>query len=112
MIDTIGFDDPDNDTDANIISELVMKLKNKVDYVNLFIIAVNGQNPRLDSALVGMIKIFEGMFGQEFWNQAVIVFTRLSMDSKAVKKRSKNDEGKSDETFGMYTFVQVIFVND
>ena len=31
---------------------------------------------------MGTIKIFEGMFGQEFWNQAVIAFTRLSMDSK------------------------------
>ena len=59
MIDTIGFDDPNNDTDANIISELVLKLKQKCDHVNLFLIAVNGQNPRLDGALVGMIRIFE-----------------------------------------------------
>ena len=59
LIDTIGFDDPNNDTDANIISELVLKLKQKCDHVNLFLIAVNGQNPRLDGALVGMIRIFE-----------------------------------------------------
>ena len=67
VIDTIGFDDPSNDTDANIISELVLRLKNSCDHVNLFIIAVNGQNPRLDSSLIGMIRIFEGMFGESFW---------------------------------------------
>ena len=67
LIDTIGFDDPSNDTDANIITELVFKLRDRCDHVNLFIIAVNGQNPRLDASLVGMIKIFEGMFGEEFW---------------------------------------------
>merc|ERR1712037_443010 len=27
LIDTIGFDDPSNDTDANIISELVLRLR-------------------------------------------------------------------------------------
>ena len=58
VIDTIGFDDPDKDTDVKIISELVEKLRTKVDHVNLFVIAVNGQNPRLDGSLVAMLKIF------------------------------------------------------
>ena len=62
LIDTIGFDDPQNDADSNIISELVMRLQNFCDHINLFIIAVNGQNPRLDGALVGMIRIFEANF--------------------------------------------------
>ena len=59
LIDTIGFDDPNNDTDVTIIAELVDKLQNNCDDVHLFIIAVNGQNPRLDGSLVAMIKIFE-----------------------------------------------------
>ena len=64
VIDTIGFDfDPNNDTDVRIIAELVSKLKNNCDYVNLFGIAVNGQAPRIDGSLVAMIKIFEEMFG-------------------------------------------------
>ena len=68
MLD-VGFDDPDNDTDANIISELVFRLRDQCDHVNLFIIAVNGQHPRLDSSLIGMIRIFEGMFGEGFWRE-------------------------------------------
>lgn len=103
LIDTIGFDDPDNDMDANIIAELVLKLKNNCDHVNLFIIAVNGQNPRLDASLIGMIRIFEGMFGEGFWSQVVLVFTRLPMDSKSLKKR-KNINKKSDEQLGNFEF--------
>ena len=100
IIDTIGFDDPSNDTDANIISELVLRLKNHCDHVNLFIIAVNGQNPRLDASLIGMIRIIEGMFGDMFWNQVVIVFTRMPMDAKSVTRRSRNSNGKSDDDLG------------
>ena len=63
LIDTIGFDDPDNDTDAKIISELVDKLTKKCDRVHLFVIAVNGQNPRMDGSLVAMLKIFKVIEG-------------------------------------------------
>ena len=47
LIDTVGIDDTESDTDATIISELVIKLRTKCDHVNLFVIAVNGQEPRL-----------------------------------------------------------------
>ena len=38
---------------------------------------------RLDGSLPGMNNIFEEMFGQEFWKQTVMVFTRLSMKSSS-----------------------------
>ena len=59
LIDTIGFDDPNNDTDTKIITELVDRLQNGCDEVNLFLIAINGTEPRLDGSLLAMIKIFE-----------------------------------------------------
>ena len=61
IIDTMGFDDPKLDDDAKIIAEMVFKLQDNCDFVNLFIIAVNGQEPRLDASLKNMLKIFEGM---------------------------------------------------
>merc|ERR550532_499110 len=101
VIDTIGFDDPKNDTDVRIIAELVSKLKNNCDYVNLFGIAVNGQAPRLDGSLVAMIKIFEEMFGEGFWKQCVLLFTRIPMSKSDKKKRArltkKSDEERSAE---------------
>ena len=102
IIDTIGFDDPKNDADANIISELVLKLQNHCDHVNLFLIVINGQNPRLDGALMGMIRIFEGMFGEEFWHQALLVFTRLPMDKKAVRKRNNITKKTDDDLAKAY----------
>merc|ERR1712037_1037625 len=102
LIDTIGFDDPDKDDDAGIIAELVLRLKHGCDFVNLFIIAVNGQNPRLDGSLLGMIRIFEGMFGRDFWKQVVVLFTRMPMDEKAKKKREKNSKQTDDELAKKY----------
>ena len=96
LIDTIGFDDPNNDTDVQVIADLVDKLKNGCDYVNLFGIAVNGQSPRLDGSLVAMIRIFEEMFGEQFWKQRVLIFTLMSMDRKNKRLREKN-AGKSDD---------------
>ena len=92
LIDTIGFDDPNKDTDLAIIAELVFKLKNNCSYVNLFAIAVNGQNPRLDGSMVAMIKIFEQMFGDVFWKQCVLVFTRMPMSEMDKRRRLINSQ--------------------
>ena len=41
------------------------------------------------------------MFGDEFWSHCVIIFTRVPMDKKSVKKRLKSTNGKSDDTIAM-----------
>ena len=96
LIDTIGFDDATKNDDAAIIAELVGKLRDDCDHVNLFVIAVNGQSPRLDGSLLTMIRIFEGMFSKDFWKQVIIVFTRIPQDAKTKKRREKQND-KSDE---------------
>ncbi|XP_023326712.1 uncharacterized protein LOC111700126 [Eurytemora carolleeae] len=95
LIDTIGFDDATKNDDAAIIAELVSKLNNDCDHVNLFAIAVNGQNPRLDGSLVAIIRIFEEMFTTEFWKQAVVIFTRVQQDVKTKTRREQKNK-KSD----------------
>ena len=100
IIDTIGFDDPKNDTDAKIIADLVVKLKQKVDYINTFVIAVNGQNPRLDGALLSMIRILEGMFGEQMWKQTLVVFTRLPLNTMFVETRKMTNNNKDDDDLG------------
>lgn len=102
LIDTIGFDDPDKDDDAEIIAELVVKLKHDCDYINQFVIAVNGQQPRLDGSLLGMIKIFEGMFGQDFWHQVVVLFTRMPMSKFDKSRREKNSNETDDQLAKKY----------
>ena len=97
IIDTIGFDDPTKDHDAKIIADLVLQLQQNCDYVNTFVMAVNGQNPRLDGSLLQMIKIFEKMFTAKFWDQVVVVFTRLHMDRSSIERRLEENEGNADD---------------
>ena len=102
IIDTIGFDDPSNDLDATIIADLVTTLKNNVDFINTFIIAVNGQNPRLDGALLAMIRILHAMFGDELWKQTVVIFTRLPMNKFFVQMRESTTKKKDEESAKSY----------
>jgi len=97
IIDTIGFDDPTKDHDAKIIADLVLQLQQNCDYVSTFVMAVNGQNPRLDGSLLQMIKIFEKMFTAKFWDQVVVVFTRLHMDQPSIERRLDENEGNADD---------------
>ena len=102
LIDTIGFDDATKNDDAAIIAEIVSKLNNYCDHVNLFAIAVNGQNPRLDGSLVAIIRIFEGMFTSEFWKQVVIIFTRVPQDVRNRTRREQMNKKSDDELAADY----------
>ena len=81
IIDTIGFGNPDRDTDAYAIHELVNKLKEvETQTVNLFTIAVNGQNRRLDKSLFNMIEFFQKkLASNSFWHLTEIVSTNLAI---------------------------------
>ena len=46
--------------------------------------------------MTAMIKIFQGMFTPKIWENIAIVFTKLPMDNKSIKRRRANQE-KSDK---------------
>ena len=92
LIDTIGFDDPDRDTDTKVIQDLISKLKTKCDYMHVFLLVVNGQSPRLDLSLTTMLGYFQEMFGECFWKQTIIIFTRLSMKPAVREERERVSE--------------------
>ena len=62
LIDTIGWSDSGKLSDAMIIEELIQKLKEACDHLNLVVMTVNGQNPRITSTNIEMAKVFMGMF--------------------------------------------------
>lgn len=94
MIDTPGLNDPEPGRDSMNIAEMVDYLK-KMAHINLFLIVVNGSNPRLDQSLVAMLQIFQGMFGNEFIEQnTVFEFSNWAHHQKAQKSRSK--QGKDE----------------
>ena len=80
IIDTPGFGDKDKE-ENNTISNLVDFLKNKILFVHVFVIAVNGQEtPRFTNAMQSMLSIFTQIFGDKFWNNTVIGITRWDFD--------------------------------
>jgi len=102
MIDTMGFDDPTKNHDADIIADLVEKLTTEVEYVNLVLIALDGNNPRIDRALISMLKTFQAMFTNAIWKHIGIVFTKLTMDPKMKARREKNNHLTDQEKGNAY----------
>ena len=68
--------------------------------VNLFWVAVNENCPLMESlngSLAAMIRIFEEMFGEQFWRQCVLlIFTQKLKWTERQRKR-ENTLGKSDK---------------
>ena len=96
VIDTPGFGDS-LENEENTIDELVDVLKNRVKHVHLFVIAFNGQSPRLTFSLKSMIRLFEKMFGNLFWNNVIFEVTKWHFDENSVQIRQL--QGESEETW-------------
>ena len=109
IIDTAGFDSSGDDPigDAESVGELERKLTTKCDHINLFLMVVNGESPKLKRSLLTMIRTLTKLFSQKFWDHVALVFTRLSMDNKTMKKRLKNKGGRTDETVAVDYMAEV-----
>ena len=101
LVDTVGLDEQSVEDNADVVAELVEKLRNACDFVNLFAVLVNGNDQRFDASTSNMLKTFETMFGVELWPRAVFVFTKLSMEKKVKEKREKKG-GSDDERAKKY----------
>ena len=67
-----------------------------MEYVNYILIALDGNNPRIDGSLLSMLKIFEAMFSTKIWQHVGIVFTKLCMDGKTTRRRGNRDQENAD----------------
>ncbi len=112
MIDTPGFGD-DLENEERTIDELVNVLKNEVKFVHVFIIAFNGESPRMtfryhhqkrsrfflneiffSLSLKSMIRLFEKMFGNLFWSNVIFEVTRWHFDERSERNREERDESE------------------
>merc|ERR1712110_614878 len=79
-----------------IVSELILRLRDGCDHVNLFLIVIKGWS-RMDKKILEMIQRFEELFPAQFWSQAVVVSSNMSMneDKKAdfLRTKKKTYEG-------------------
>ena len=79
------------------IKDLVDTLKYDIKWVHVFMLAFDGNNPRLTNSLKDMIRTFEEMFSDHFWRNVVLVVTKWGYSDDAIRKRNEN--GDSEESW-------------
>ena len=99
-IDTKGFNDSNKTIDMDVVAEFIASLKRRCVGVNVFGITIN--ESRLDGPIVEIMKLFAELFGDDFWQHCILIFTKYSMDAKTKHKRKQNrgsDDIISDQDF-------------
>ena len=86
VVDTPGFGDSDGQ-EGMLIDEMVQFLKDEVKSTNVFLLLFHGQQDRLHSGLVRMLRELPLIFGPEFWNHTMIGFTHWGFDQRSINKR-------------------------
>merc|ERR1719376_1841073 len=67
-------------------------MKDEVKFVHAFVIAFKETDDRLTGAMTDMIKIFEKMFGHDFWNNVILEATHWNFHESSIRKRKAKDE--------------------
>ena len=99
VIDTPGFGD-NLEKDEETIAGLVSKLKKDVKFVHAFVIAIKStETPRLTLSLREMLNLFTAMFGEDFWDNAILEFTFWDFDSYNEGQRLRKVPKVTEESF-------------
>ena len=95
-IDTKGFNDSNKTIDMDVVAEFIASLKRRCVGVNVFGITINER--RQDGPIVEIMKLFAELFGDDFWQHCILIFTKHTMDEKSKRKR-KQHRKRSDNDF-------------
>ncbi|XP_023325475.1 translocase of chloroplast 90, chloroplastic [Eurytemora carolleeae] len=106
IIDTPGFGD-DLVKEEKTIENLVSVLKNDIKYVHLFVIAFKQTDNRMTHALRSMLSLFEKMFGNHFWKNAVLEATHWNYAENSIRLR-ESAHPKITEDFWTNEFNRVL----
>ena len=90
VIDTPGFGDKLVEEEKTIES-LVTTLRDKIRYVHVFVIAFRQTDNRMTNSLRSMISLFEKMFGDQFWNNAILEATHWNHDEESERRRGRSE---------------------
>lgn len=69
-----GFGDSLENEESHI-DNLVTALRDKIRYIHAFVIAFKQQDNRMSKSLRSMIGLFQKMFGDAFWENAILEAT-------------------------------------
>lgn len=96
VIDTPGFGN-------NLIEEektiegLVNVLKDEIKFIHAFVIAFKQQDNRMTASLRSMIGLFQKMFGDGFWENAILEATHWNYHPKNVEIRDSSEPRLTEE---------------
>ena len=78
--------------EEHTIDGLVNFLKEDLKYVNAFVIAFKQMDYRPTTAFKTMIKIVDGIFGEEFWDRVIIEATFWGYSEEKIEERDLTEE--------------------
>ena len=87
IIDTPGFGN-DLIEEEKTIERLVNVLKDDIRYIHAFVIAFKQQDNRMTASLRSMIALFQKMFGDQFWNNAILEATHWNYHEHSIRMRA------------------------
>ena len=88
IVDTPGFGDFDGQ-EQMMIDKTAKFLKNDVKSANVFLILFHGHQDRIHSGFVRLLREIPLIFGDNFWNHAIIGFTHWPFDERSAMIRSR-----------------------
>ena len=77
--------------------------------LNFFAVVINGQSLRLNKTMITMFQSFERLFGEDFWPNAVLLFTKRPMDRKNKIRRMKTGSTDDETAANFCKSLRLIF---
>ena len=97
IIDTPGFGDSNLETEEATIDDLVTFLRDHVKFIHAFVIVLNGGvTPRLNRQMRTMLNLFTKMFGDDFWNNAIVEFSHWDFNERKANSRLRDHPPKNE----------------
>lgn len=98
MVDTPGFGE-ELSTEEKTIDGLVRFLRDDLQFVHAFVLAFAEGDTRATASFRLMIRLMDGMFGEEFWNHAIIEGTKWKYTKGGRQEREAKPNNLNEESW-------------
>ena len=88
IVDTPGFGDSDG-TETMIIDGMAKVFRDEIKEANAFLLLFHGQQERINSGLIRMLREIPLIFGQKFWSHTIIGVTHWPFDGESIQTRER-----------------------